>query len=286
MYRAKSSGPGQQLLLQPPVAEPPVLAKGPELTSALAKSELALYYQPVINLSTGRTTGVEALLRWEHPERGTIAPELFLPLAERNGLIHPLGRWVLQRACAAAAAFSGAADGLDIAVNVSPTQLTNPAIIGHVRDALRSSGLAPERLILEVTESVMLAEPQAAAIALEELARLRVRIALDDVGTGYNSLTHLRCLPISTLKIDKPFVAGIHTQPRDRAICQSLIALAAALGADCVAEGVETIAQRDALARLHCPHGQGFLWTPAVPLHQLNTRLKKTQELSARHAGR
>ncbi len=234
---------------------------------------LFVNYQPVMSLATGRATAVEALVRWEHPGRGTVPPDQFIPMAERNGLIIALGRWVLRQACRDATAFEGLATGIEVAVNVSPRQLTNPGFIGHVRDALADSGLAPERLSIEVTESALLADPGAAALALEEVARLGVRIALDDFGAGNTTLARLRSYPISTLKIDNSLVAGLNAGDRDVARCQSVIGLAEAIGAGCVAEGVETMAQRAALMDLQCPQAQGFLWSPAVPLHQLEATL-------------
>jgi diguanylate cyclase (GGDEF)-like protein len=250
-----------------------MLATEGALRLALARSELVLHYQPVIDLETGRATGFEALARWQHPERGLIPPFNFIPVAESSGLIGPLGRWALEQACRDAAAFSGMALGLDVAVNLSVRQLTQPDVVTHVREALAHSGLEPRRLVLEVTESAVMEDTEAAASALDALASLGVRIAVDDFGTGYSSLLYLRRYPITILKVDRAFVSGIDRSRDDEAICRSVISLAHAVDATSIAEGVETIEQYAALRGFGCQQAQGFLWSPAVPLANLEDAL-------------
>jgi EAL domain-containing protein (putative c-di-GMP-specific phosphodiesterase class I) len=184
-------------------------------------------------------------------------------------LIVPLGRWAVDQACRDAAGFTGAAQGLDVAVNLSVRQLTQPDVVEHVRDALQRSGLDPRRLMLEVTESVFMQDADAAAVALNGLAQLGVRIAIDDFGTGYSSLLYLRRYPISALKLDRVFVSGIGLSLNDEAICRSVVSLAHAVGATSIGEGVETVEQFAALRALGCQQAQGFLWSPAVAADDL-----------------
>jgi EAL domain-containing protein (putative c-di-GMP-specific phosphodiesterase class I) len=239
------------------------------LRHALTRHELVVHYQPVIDLQSGRPVSVEALVRWQHPEKGLVGPDYFIPVAEAGGLIVPLGAWVLEQSCHDIMSLAGSAAPLDIAVNLSVRQLTQSDVVAHVRDALAHSGLEPHRLLLEVTESAVMEDAEAAAITLEALSRLGVRIAIDDFGTGYSSLLYLRRYPISVLKIDRAFVSGIGVSADDEAICGSVLGLAQAVGATSIAEGVETAEQYAALRDLGCQEGQGFLWSPAVPIQEL-----------------
>jgi EAL domain-containing protein (putative c-di-GMP-specific phosphodiesterase class I) len=240
-----------------------------DLRAALMRSELVLHYQPVMDLASGRPVAVEALVRWEHPERGLLGPNHFIPVAESSNLIVPLGRWVLDQACRDAVAFSAGAAGLDLAVNVSVRQLIQPHFHEDVRDALTRTGLDPRRLMLEVTESVLVEDAEAAAGALDAVAAHGVSIAIDDFGTGYSSLHYLRRYPVSALKLDRAFVLDICQSPDDAAICRSVISLAHAVGALSIAEGVETTEQYETLRRFGCRQAQGYLWSPAVPVADL-----------------
>jgi diguanylate cyclase (GGDEF)-like protein len=275
MYDAKRHGGGRIRVFSQELRQDvdEMLATESALRLALVRSELVLHYQPVIDLDTGQPTGVEALARWQHPERGLIPPFQFIPIAESSGLIGPLGRWALEQACHDAAGFTGAASGLDVAVNLSVRQLTQPDVVSHVREALAHSGLQPHRLVLEVTESAVMEDTEAAAFALDALASLGVRIAVDDFGTGYSSLLYLRRYPITVLKLDRAFVAGIGRSRDDEAICRSVVSLAHAVNATSIAEGVETIEQYAALRGFGCRQAQGFFWSPAVPIAQLNEAL-------------
>ena len=256
------------------------------LRAAIENHELVLHYQPVINLADGQPVGVEALVRWQHPTQGLLPPGHFIPVAESSGLIEPLGVWVLRQACRDAAAFRGPDAALDMAVNLSVRQLTQPDLLAHVVEALSSSGLAPERLLLEVTESAVMEDEQAAAMALRALADIGVRMAIDDFGTGYSSLLYLRRYPISALKIDRAFVAGIGTSSDDEAICSSVVSLAHAVGATSIAEGVETERQYAALRAFGCQQAQGFLWSPGVSVETLPEVLAGVRQVPVAAPGR
>ena len=240
-----------------------------DLHEALVDGQLRLLYQPVVDLATGQAVGAEALVRWEHPARGLLGPDQFLPIAESSGLIVPLGSWVLQRACRDAASWTGAMAELDVAVNLSASQLAQPDLVAHVQETLSTTGLDSRRLLFEVTESTVVGDAEAAGAALEAIAGLGVRIALDDFGTGVSSLLYLRRYPIRALKINKAFVSGLGAIADDDAICAGVVSLAHAVGATSMAEGIETHEQYAALRALGYQQAQGDLWSPAVPQHEL-----------------
>jgi diguanylate cyclase (GGDEF)-like protein len=226
-----------------------------DLHHALERDELRLHYQPVVDLSSGRIVGVEALLRWQHPRLGLLAPMRFVPVAETNGLIVPIGTWVVHEACRQAASWPG----VEVAVNVSPRQLYARDFPDVVRAALDGAGLEPGRLCLEVTESTLIADPEAARASLVAVKRLGVRLAIDDFGVGQSSLGQLRTmLPIDTLKIDKSFVDDLDRTDDGLAIVDAVVRLARSLGVRAVAEGVETAGQAEALRTLRCGLAQGF----------------------------
>ncbi|HEY6539202.1 MAG TPA: EAL domain-containing protein [Candidatus Dormibacteraeota bacterium] len=238
------------------------------LRGAAQRGELRLYYQPIVSASTGDPVGYEALVRWEHPERGLLGPDKFIPLAEESGSISGIGRWVLKQACTTlrdwSAADPAAAD-LTMAVNLSVAQLQDRGLVQDVRAALAETGLAPSRLHLEVTESVLITDPGSAARALGDLRDLGVTLAIDDFGTGNSSLTALQRFPFQVLKIDRSFVSGIGTRAEDTTIVAATLALAHGLGLKVVAEGVETQAQADLLIRDGCEELQGFLFGRPAP---------------------
>jgi EAL domain-containing protein (putative c-di-GMP-specific phosphodiesterase class I) len=206
--------------------------------------------------------GFEALVRWDHPERGVVAPGEFIPVAEQTGLIVPIGECVLQRACEQAAAWQAASgdEGLEMAVNLSPRQFSHPGLVPSVAAALEETGLRPSRLSLEITETVLIDNADLALQTLERLKALGVRLVLDDFGTGYSSLSHLKRFPIDIVKIDRSFVDGLGADPGDSAIVSAVISMGLAMGVGIVAEGVETDAQADTLRALGCPLAQGFLF--------------------------
>ena len=218
-----------------------------------------------MTLDDGRVTGVEALLRWDHPIFGMVAPLRFVSLAERNGLIIPIGAWVLREACGQLAAWGH--DALSVSVNVSTRQLGSTDLVEVVRAALEDSGIEPRRLCLEITETAMMADPAAIGETLCALKALGVRLAVDDFGVGHASLRQLRALlPVDTLKIDKSFVDGITDEPDDAAIVEGVVRLAHSLGLQAVAEGVETAEQVAMLRSFSCQIGQGYHFAkPAEP---------------------
>jgi diguanylate cyclase (GGDEF)-like protein/PAS domain S-box-containing protein len=263
MYRAKELGKARVALfddsLRASVVERLDLETG--LRYALDRDELRLLYQPEVDLLTGRIVAVEALLRWQHPVHGLVSPAKFIPIAEQSGLIVPIGAWVVREACAAAARWRQEPAGRDlqVAVNLSPRQLGSIDLLGQVASALDGAALEPSALCLEITETALMADVRSATETLQSLKRLGVRLAIDDFGIGYSSLMHLKqLLPVDLLKIDKSFVDGLMESAADRAIVASVINLAAALGVEAIAEGVETLEQASALRAMHCGLAQGF----------------------------
>jgi diguanylate cyclase (GGDEF)-like protein/PAS domain S-box-containing protein len=265
MYRAKASGKGRSVVYEPAMREAAVerLRLETDLVHAMAADQFRLDYQPVVDLATGRVIGFEALLRWDHPELGVVPPDKFIPIAEDNGLIVQIGRWVLDEACRQAAQWRAELPengDISMAVNVSARQIASPNLAQHVAQALAASGLAPASLVLELTETVLVHDAELAARRLQELRRLGIRLAVDDFGTGYSSLSYLRQFPFDILKVDKSFVATITDADAIPAIVRGLLDLGHTLGLETVAEGVEDVVQRDAL-RLHgCDLAQGYLF--------------------------
>ncbi len=236
-----------------------------ELRRALVRNGLRLVYQPVVELATGRIEGVEVLVRWQHPERGLILPDAFVPLAEETGLIGALGAWVLETACRQGRAWQERFPVPPVlSVNLSGRQFQQPDLVESIDRILRETGLNPNLLRLELTESAVMADISDAAATLRQLKGLGVWLALDDFGTGYSSLGSLRRFPIDLLKIDQTFVAGLGRDDGDAAIVQAVVALASALGLGVVAEGVETSGQLGRLRKLGCDLGQGYLFAPPL----------------------
>ncbi|MDT7547640.1 MAG: hypothetical protein QOE84_34 [Actinomycetota bacterium] len=266
--RAKELGRGRMTVLEDcardRVKEHRVL--GSELATAVAAEQLAVHYQPIVDLTTGRIVSFEALVRWPHPARGLLGPGAFLPLADALDLQRTIDEWVLREACRTATTWQpGPAGPISVAVNVAPAHLTSPGFADGVRAALAESGLAPEALVLEVTETAVVTDLPAAEQALRALGDLGVQVAIDDFGTGYSSMLQLRQLPFDKLKIDREFVRRLPQNRDDVAICASVISLASRLAVRSIAEGIETQEQAAALVALGCGFGQGFLWSPAVP---------------------
>jgi EAL domain-containing protein (putative c-di-GMP-specific phosphodiesterase class I) len=265
MYRAKQAGGGRWSIFDQVVRERAVARQATEaaLRNALANDQLVVHFQPEISVATGEIVGVEALVRWDRPGAGMVPPADFIPIAEETGLIVPIGRWVLREACAQAKIFD---DGrLVIRVNVSARQLAEPGLADTVKEALAASGLPPERLVLEVTESVVLEDGDRSVAALQALRDIGVGVSLDDFGTGYCSLSYLRRLPIDSLKIDRSFVRGLGHEADDDSIVTSVIDLARSLGVSVVAEGVETEEQLAGLRARGCDTMQGFLFARPGP---------------------
>jgi EAL domain-containing protein (putative c-di-GMP-specific phosphodiesterase class I) len=240
----------------------------------LRRGEFLLYYQPQVDRA-GVITGVEALLRWNHPERGLIPPSEFIPVAEDTGLILPLGQWALETACAQLAAWARRPEtaNLSIAVNVSVRQFRHPDFVDLVMACIRNSGIKPQRLKLELTESLLADRMEITIQKMGMLKALGVTLSLDDFGVGYSSLSVLKRLPLDQLKIDKAFVADVLTDPNDAAISRAIIALAQSLSLQVVAEGVETVEQRDFLTYQGCDQFQGYLFSRPLPIEQLDALL-------------
>jgi EAL domain-containing protein (putative c-di-GMP-specific phosphodiesterase class I) len=237
-----------------------------DLAEALRAEQLFMVYQPIVDLEDEQVVGVEALLRWRHPTRGVISPELFVPIAEENGEIIPIGRWVLEKACAQAAAWHERGYRLGMSVNVSVRQLERTEFVEEVRRTLHDTRLDPETLTLELTETVLMREPEATALVLKELKGLGVRIAVDDFGTGYSSLAYLRQFPVDSLKIDRTFITALELTSEGHALTHTLIQLGKALGLQTLAEGVEHHSQIEELQREECDLAQGFLFArPLTP---------------------
>ena len=271
LYRAKSAGRGTFRFFEPEMdrrlQERQRLVQ--DLRTALHRNELRLHYQPFVIAETGETSGCEALLRWHHPERGMISPAEFIPLAEESGLIVPIGAWVIEQACLEAAGWAGTHR---VSVNISPVQFRNRDLPRVILTALTRSGLAPSRLEVEVTETVLIDDANAALDILRQIRALGVRIALDDFGTGYSSLSYLRRFPFDKIKIDRSFVQELPTRHDSQVIVQAIRDMARGLGMTVTAEGVETIEQADRLRQTGCEELQGFLYSRPKPAEELDLR--------------
>ncbi len=263
LYEAKATGRNRYVAFQSAMqtVARDRLTLEMDLAEALELRQLFLLYQPTFDLRTESVTGVEALLRWRHPTRGTLPPAEFIPIAEASGLIVPIGRWVLYEACRQAATWHARGHRLGMAVNVSARQLDDDGLIDDVRRALRESGLEPARLTLEITETALVRDTEATAARLRALKTLGVRIAIDDFGTGYSSLAYLRRFPADALKIDRSFISEIASSKQANALIRTLVHLGEALELETLAEGIEDQVQLEALQREHCDHGQGFLFS-------------------------
>jgi diguanylate cyclase (GGDEF)-like protein len=269
MYAAKDSGKNTFCMFEEPMREKLLTRVGLEadLRVALLAGDVVPWFQPVVDLSTGELTGVEALARW--PKDGTmVSPGVFVPLAEQSGLVGLLGRQILRASCAHAAEWNRYGD-LTLSVNLSAVQLASEDLVDQVREALNDTGLSPERLVLEITETVLMEDALAVGPRLEALRALGVRIALDDFGTGYSALGYLRKIPVDIVKIDRMFVADIHLGARQGALAAAVMTLAEALDLDVVAEGIELPEQAARLREIGCRLGQGFLYNPALPPEEL-----------------
>jgi diguanylate cyclase (GGDEF)-like protein len=263
MYEAKANGKNRVDVYQSSMRA--LLFKRLELTSgfrgSLERSEFFLSFQPIFSLGDRRLRGFEALVRWHHPTIGLVAPLDFIPIAEETGFIVPLGRWILLAACEQLAAWTALSnEPLTVAVNLSRRQLASPLLVDNIRTALALTAVHPLQLVLEVTESVLMENPEQAASALTELRALGIRIAVDDFGTGFSSLSYLQRFPVDVLKIDKSFVDPLNeSEPASSALVTSIIGLAHSLSLEVVAEGIEREDQFERLIELGCDYGQGYL---------------------------
>jgi EAL domain-containing protein (putative c-di-GMP-specific phosphodiesterase class I) len=272
------------LIDTPAPSEPTVRSTAPspspvaaELARALERGELRLVWQPLVRLGSGRAHAAEALVRWQHPDRGLLTPDQFIPLAEETGLIVPLGRWVIGEACRQAAAWISSGDPIlrefRVAVNISTRQLADETLVDTVRKAMARTGLGRGRLVLEITESTLMEDPDRAAETLRELAALGLGVAIDDFGTGYSSLAALKHLDLDALKLDRSLVTGVARGTRDSAIVEAVVAMSRALDLRMVAEGVESEEELRELRRLGCDLAQGFYFARPVPAKELEALL-------------
>ncbi|BCR06380.1 hypothetical protein DESUT3_34490 [Desulfuromonas versatilis] len=253
------------------------LALETHLRHALPRNELALHYQPQVHIASGRTVGVEALLRWSHPELGMVSPATFIPVAEESALILPIGQWILETACRQARSWQD--DGLPpirVSVNISGLQLKQPHFVDLMEQTLRRTGLGPEWLELELTETIMMENTEDNIRTLYQLKALGVHLSMDDFGTGYSSLSYLKRFPIDKLKIDRSFVRDLMTDPDDGAIAETIIAMAHGLGLEVIAEGVETADQLEFLQARHCDKCQGYFFSKPLPAAEIPAFLSRS----------
>jgi diguanylate cyclase (GGDEF)-like protein len=283
LYKAKAAGRGTAIIFEPDFENALKARRSieTELRRAVHSGELELHYQPILDLKLGQVTVCEALLRWHHPERGMIPPFEFIPIAEDIGVIGEIGAWALHEACRTASAWP---PHVGVAVNLSATQFTTGDLCEIVADALRKSGLAPHRLELEVTETLLLGDEPGTHQTLSALAKSGVSIALDDFGTGYASLSYLRSFPFNKIKIDQTFVRDLPDRADCVAIVSAVANLARTLGMRTVAEGVETTAHLDLVTRAGCDEVQGYLFSRPVPAAELLERLSASESLFAHAA--
>jgi EAL domain-containing protein (putative c-di-GMP-specific phosphodiesterase class I) len=269
MYRAKALGKERHVVFDQAMHTKVVerLKLETDLRRALERREFQVHYQPIVELQTRQIAGFEALVRWEHPERGMIPPGVFIPLAEETGLILPLGLWVLRAACSQLHDWQDRAPelaGLIMSVNLSSKQLAQPDLVERLDQVLQETGLAPQHLKLEITESVIMEHPNSAAEILRQIKNRGIQLSLDDFGTGYSSLSYLHRFPIDTLKVDRSFVNRIDVEDGDPVIVQTIVALAHNLRMQVVAEGVETAGQVERLKTMGCQFAQGYYFSRPV----------------------
>lgn len=278
LYRAKEDGRGACCFFEPEMDAQMQARRTMEydLRKALVAGEFELFYQPVVNLEHNMMSGVEALIRWLHPEKGMISPGMFIPLAEEIGLIVPIGEWAIRQACAMAASWPG---DLRIAVNLSAAQFRNPGLVQVVVSALAASSLAAHRLELEITESILMQDNEATLNTLNQLRALGVRIVMDDFGTGYSSLSYLQSFPFDKIKIDRSFVKDITQSSGALNIVRAVAALANGLGMQTTAEGVETAGQLESVRSEGCTEMQGFLFSKPRPAHEIAQLIRSSHKV-------
>ena len=293
MYMAKNNGKGRFEIFRPAMHEEAVrrLELTADLRRGIQDGQIDLFYQPIIDIRSGKAVGAEALVRWQHPTHGLLAPAEFIPIAESTGLIVALGRWVLAESCREAASWRRSGlidDAFYLSVNLSARQLQDRALLGNVSEAIDSSGLPARALVLEVTESVLIEDLVTVVARLQALKDLGLRLAVDDFGTGYSSLSYLGDLPIDLVKIDKSFVDRMTASPEGATMMRSVVDISRALGLVSIAEGVEWDEQLALLASLGCDAAQGYLFAKPMPgrdfakaLTELGAHAAATVALSA-----
>ncbi len=280
MYRAKEEGRNRCVYFSDSLRAKAIerMQTVMALREAVERDELRLHYQPIVDLARGKIVGVEALVRWQHPERGLLAPDSFIPIAEETGLIVPIGTWVLQEACRQSQRWHErfpAYSALRMSINLSGGQIIHPGLVGLVAEALSTSSLDSSTVVLEVTESVLMADPTKAGGVLRLLKGLGLSLSVDDFGTGYSSLTYLKRFPIDIIKVDKSFVSGLGEDSEDSAIVAATVGLAGSLGLQAVAEGVETEGQMGLLVGLGCARAQGYFFSRPMPADAISELLAR-----------
>jgi diguanylate cyclase len=276
MYRGKEHGKNGTTFFDPAMEDRAVhrLEAVNALRKAIERNEVVVHYQPIVDLETGDVVAAEALMRWDRPGHGLIPPLDFIPFAEETGLIQPLGAWILKEACTQAREWrANGSPAVRVGVNVSARQLIDPQFEHIVSDVLAETGLEPEALVLEVTESSVMQNPEVTIAKLDRIVQTGVLLTLDDFGEGYSSLSHIRRLPVQGLKIARPFVKELEDPEGDSRLVRGIIELAHSLELNLVAEGIELPAQRDALRELGCQLGQGFLFARPLELPALRALL-------------
>lgn len=283
MYQAKTAGKARSQVFETSMHDRAihVLAMENDLRRAVERQQFILHYQPIIELATRRIAGFEALVRWDHTDRGLVAPAEFIGLAEELGLISDIGDWVLRKCCKSMKEWQDRFPGdLHMAVNISGRQFAHPKLVETVASILSEARLKPHRLKIEITESIVMENAEAAISMLEQLKQLGVRISIDDFGTGYSSLSYIVRLPADTLKIDRSFVATMIGHPRSAQIAETVVALGRSLGMDTVAEGVETPEQAERLRALGCTYGQGYHFARPVDFERATELLARDRDVS------
>jgi EAL domain-containing protein (putative c-di-GMP-specific phosphodiesterase class I) len=274
MYEAKREGKGHHVVFTPAMRKQATsrFALLQELRQALQAGGISMHYQPIVNLITTEVVGFEALMRWQHPDRGWVPPNVFIPLAEMSELILELGAFALREAVSAASSWERAGSRVAlpyVTVNLSAHQFHDPGLVSMIEEVLGTSGLPPERLILEITESVTLLDVAETLRVIEHLSRLGIGVALDDFGTGYSSLSYLALLHPRIIKIDQSFVSPPQESARNDTLLETIISLGHKLDMTMLAEGIETPAQLERLRLLRCEFSQGYLFSPAVPADEV-----------------
>jgi diguanylate cyclase (GGDEF)-like protein len=291
MYRAKSGGKARYAVFDADMRTNAVLRLELEtgLRDAIARKQMRMYFQPIVQLASRGFKEIEALVRWQHPTLGLIAPADFIPIAEETGLIIPLGQWILDESCRQVAVWQKQFPSdppLQVSVNLSPRQFEHPDLVADVRQAMQASGLRAGSLKLEVTEGVIMRDAESSISTLQKLKTLGIRLAIDDFGTGYSSLSYLRMLPLDVLKIDQSFVKGIGENAEDNAIVRAIISMSTSLGLTVTAEGVETEEQAALLREWSCDEAQGYLFARPLDAQHLTDLLRAPEgiEVAARTA--
>jgi EAL domain-containing protein (putative c-di-GMP-specific phosphodiesterase class I) len=275
MYEAKGQGKGRYEIFQRHMHD--ALARRLELELDLKRAsdreQFVLYFQPIVEMEEAAVVGVEALIRWMHPDQGMVLPGRFIPIAEESGQIHAMGRWVLWEACRRVVGWEDQYGRLGLNVNLSGAQLRQASLVREVAEILEATGLEPDRLTLEVTESVLMEVSSSNTERLEALKRLGVQLAVDDFGTGYSSLQYLKRFPFDWLKIAKPFVDGVEGSDTQARIARAIVDLAHSLEIEVIAEGIEARRQATVLGDLGCLNGQGFHYSPPLPADEVEAHM-------------